>query len=70
MKTHNTVSNSRRKNRLAHFMAPSHLRYKIMSANLSKELKEKHGIKALPVRKDDEVLIVRGGFKDTKGKIS
>jgi len=69
MKTSQNVSSSRRKNRLAHFLAPSHIRYKIMSANLSKELKEKHGIKSLPVRRDDEVLIVRGQFKDTKGKI-
>lgn len=41
-----------------------------MSANLSKELQQKHGIKSLPVRREDEVLIVRGGFKDTKGKVS
>jgi large subunit ribosomal protein L26e len=70
MKTSTNVSSSRRKNRLAHYLAPSHVRYTIMSANLSKELREKHGIKSLPVRRDDEVLIVRGGFKDTKGKIN
>jgi large subunit ribosomal protein L26e len=70
MKTDPNVSSSRRKNRLAHYLAPSHLRYKIMSANLSKELREKHGVKSLPVRRDDEVLIVRGSFKDTKGKVN
>ena len=41
-----------------------------MSVNLSKELKDKHGIKSLPVRKDDELMIVRGSFKDTKGKVN
>ncbi|KAF9957695.1 hypothetical protein BGZ70_009430, partial [Mortierella alpina] len=33
---------SRRKSRKAHFSAPSDLRRKIMSASLSKELREKH----------------------------
>lgn len=70
MKTHQEVSSSRRKNRVAHFNAPAHVKYKLMSANLSKELREKHGIKSLPIRKDDEVLVVRGGFKDTQGKIT
>ena len=70
MKIQKTVSSSRRKNRLAHHMAPSHIRYKLMSANLSKELRKQHGVRSLPVRRDDEVMIVRGGFKDTKGKIS
>lgn len=60
MKTHETVSSSRRKSRSAHFNAPSHVKYHLMSANLSKELQQKHGIKSLPVRRDDEVLIVRG----------
>ena len=70
MKTHENVSSSRRKSRSAHFNAPSHVKYHLMSANLCKELREKHGVKSLPVRRDDEVLIVRGGFKDTKGKVS
>jgi large subunit ribosomal protein L26e len=60
MKTHSTVTSSRRKNRKAHFAAPSHLRYKLMSAPLSKELRAKHGVKSMPVRKDDEVTVVRG----------
>jgi len=70
MKTHTSVTSSRRKNRLAHFSAPSHLRYKIMSAALSKELKQKYGVNALPIRRDDEVTVVRGGSKDSKGKVA
>lgn len=70
MKTHSQVSSSRRKNRLAHFNAPSHVKYRLMSINLSHELREKHGIRSLPVRKDDEVLVVRGNFKDTKAKVN
>lgn len=69
MKTNPFVSSQRRKSRRAHFSAPSHLKYKLMSANLSKELREKHGIKSLPIRKDDEVLIVRGGQAEVKGKV-
>ncbi len=70
MKTNPNVSSSRRKSRRAYFNAPSHIRYKLMSANVSKALKEEHGVRSLPVRKDDEVLIVRGFFKDTKGKVT
>ena len=69
MKTHVEVSSSRRKQRKAHFSAPSHLRYRIMSATLSKSLRVKYGIRSLPVRKDDEVVILRGARKGNKGKV-
>ena len=70
MKTHTTVSASRRKSRMAHFSAPSHLRYKLLSANLSRELRQKYGVKSMPIRRDDEVTVVRGSSKDAKGKVS
>lgn len=70
MKTNPHVSSQRRKSRVAHFSAPSHIKYKLMSANLSKDLREKYGIRSLPVRRDDEVLIVRGGQADVTGKIT
>lgn len=69
MKTHVEVSSSRRKQRLAHFSAPSHLRQRIMSATLSKDLRKKWGIRSLPVRKDDEVVVLRGARKGSKGKV-
>jgi large subunit ribosomal protein L26e len=69
MKTHTEVTSSRRKQRKAHFSAPSHLRYRIMSATLSKALRTKYGIRSLPVRKDDEVVVLRGARKGNKGKI-
>jgi large subunit ribosomal protein L26e len=40
-----------------------------MSAGLSKELRKKHGVRSVPVRKDDEVRVVRGTFKDVEGKV-
>ncbi|KAF9938590.1 hypothetical protein BGZ67_010678 [Mortierella alpina] len=63
------VSSSRRKSRKAHFSAPSDLRRKIMSASLSKELREKHSARSIPIRKDDEVMVVRGSFKGREGKV-
>ena len=69
MKAHTEVTSSRRKARRAHFSAPSHIRHRIMSASLSKDLRKKHGIRSVPVRKDDEVVVVRGTNKGHKGKI-
>merc|ERR1739845_74984 len=42
----------------------------IMSAPLSKELREKYHVRSIPVRKDDEIEIVRGSFKGREGKIT
>ncbi|KAA1077098.1 60S ribosomal protein L26A [Puccinia graminis f. sp. tritici] len=61
------VSSSRRKSRKAHFQAPSHERRIIMSSGLSKELRAK--VRSMPIRKDDEVVVVRGAFKGREGKV-
>jgi len=37
-----------------------------MSAPLSKELRAKYGKRSMPIRKDDEVMIVRGAKKSTE----
>ncbi|KAF0404058.1 ribosomal protein L24 [Gigaspora margarita] len=68
MKFSKDVSSSRRKSRKAHFSGPSSTRRKIMSASLSKELREKYNTRSLPIRKDDEVRIVRGTNK-APGKV-
>lgn len=41
-----------------------------MAAPLSKDLAKQYGVKRLPVRKDDKVLIVRGSKKGQEGVIS
>lgn len=41
-----------------------------MSAPLSKELREQYKIKSLPIRKEDEVRVVRGSKKDSEGKVN
>lgn len=64
------VSSSRRKSRKAYFTAPSSVRQILMSSPLSKELREQHGIKSIPIRKEDEVRIVRGSKKGQEGKVS
>jgi len=40
-----------------------------MSCTLSKELREKHGVRAVPIRKGDEVTVMRGVNKSQSGKI-
>ena len=70
MKTHESVSSSRRKARKAHFTAPSHIRRKLLSAHLSRELKAKYLVRSVPVRKGDEVKILRGINKTRFGKVT
>ncbi|CCE83069.1 Piso0_002844 [Millerozyma farinosa CBS 7064] len=64
------VTSSRSKARKAYFTASSVERRKLLSAPLSKELREKYNIKSLPVRKEDEVRVVRGSKKGSEGKIN
>jgi len=52
------------------FTAPLHIRRKIISAHLSKELREKYKTRSFPLRKDDEVEIMCGKFKKRTGKIT
>ncbi len=63
MNINNKVTTSRRKQRKRHFEAPSHVRRRLMSAPLSKELRQKYGVRSMPIRKDDEVTVVRGHYK-------
>merc|ERR1712166_539313 len=69
MKYSTSVSSSRRKSRKAHFTAPSHMRRIIMSSALSSELRNKYHVRSMPVRKDDEVSVVRGTYKGREGKV-
>ena len=50
--------------------APLHLRHKLISANLSKELRKKYEKRNFPVRKEDLVKILVGEFKGKTGKIN
>uniref|UniRef100_A0AAA9RVX2 KOW domain-containing protein n=1 Tax=Bos taurus TaxID=9913 RepID=A0AAA9RVX2_BOVIN len=70
MKFNPFVTSNRSKNRKRHFNAPSHIRRKIMSSPLSKELRQKYNVRSMPIRKDDEVQVVRGHYKGQQiGKV-
>ncbi len=63
------VSKKPSKQRKRFFNAPLHKRGKIMSVHLSPELREKYGIRALPIRKGDKVRVMRGDAKGMEGKV-
>jgi large subunit ribosomal protein L24 len=57
------------KQRKYRYNAPMHLRGNLLNVHLSKELRDKYGIRALRVRTGDKVRIMRGQFKKTEGKV-
>lgn len=69
MKLNPFVTSSRRKNRKRHFNAPSHIRRKIMSSPLSKELRQKYNVRSMPIRKDDEVQVLKSNLTNVKKNI-
>ncbi|KAL3995085.1 ribosomal protein L24 [Acanthocheilonema viteae] len=40
-----------------------------MSAPLTKDLRNKHGIRSIPIRIDDEVTVTRGHYKGNAGRV-
>ncbi|MBU2523536.1 MAG: 50S ribosomal protein L24 [Nanoarchaeota archaeon] len=50
--------------------APSHIRHKMVSAHLSKELRTKYARRSFPLRKGDTVKIQKGKFSGKSGKVS
>ena len=63
------MSKQPRKQRKFRYQAPLHIRHKLMSVNLSPELREEYGRRSLPVRKGDTVKVLRGDFRDHEGKV-
>ena len=58
-----------RKQRKYRHNAPLHVRHSFLNAHLSKELKKKYGKRSTPIKKGDEVLIMRGNFVKKQGKV-
>ena len=50
--------------------APLHLKRKMLSVNLSRELRKKYSKRNIPVVKGDKVKIMRGKLKKKQGKIT
>ncbi len=49
--------------------APLHLKGRLLAVHLSKDLREKYGVRSIRVRRNDKVKVVRGSFKGTEGKV-
>jgi large subunit ribosomal protein L24 len=58
-----------RKQRKYRYNAPMHVRQKFVSAHLSEALKNRFGKRSLPLRKGDEVKVMRGTKKGFRGKV-
>jgi large subunit ribosomal protein L24 len=66
---HWKASTQPRKQRKYTANAPLHIKKKMLSTNLSKELRKKFKTRNIEVRKGDTVKIMRGKFKKKTGKI-
>ncbi len=64
------LSAKRGKQRKRVYNAPLHVRRRIMSSHLSTSLREKYGRRSMPIRKGDEVLVMKGSYKGKEGKVS
>ena len=63
------ASSQPRKQRKYRYNAPLHVRQKLVHVHLSKELRQKHGSRAMQVRKGDKVKVLRGKFRKQEGKV-
>ena len=68
MKTHK-VSSSRRVQRKYALGAPSSVKRKLMSCHLAKALRDQYKIRSLPIKRGDEVKILKGKAKGKSGKV-
>lgn len=58
-----------RKQRKYRYTAPLHLQGKFLHSKLIKELREKHGTRAVRVRTGDKIRVMRGQFAGVEGKV-
>jgi large subunit ribosomal protein L24 len=59
-----------RKQRKYRHNAPLHIMHKFLSANLAPELRDRFEKRSMPVRKGDEVEVMRGSSKGLRGTVS
>lgn len=64
-----TRSSQPRKQRRALREAPLHARWRFLNAKLDEDLAREYGVKRLPVRVGDTVVIMRGDWKGHEGKV-
>lgn len=58
------------KSRKMRFNAPHHVRRRYVAAPLSPSLRAEHGVRSMPVRRDDTVVITKGDRKMTEGRVT
>ena len=58
-----------RKQRKYRYDAPLHIRQKFMNVHLSPELRKKHSLRNIQLRKGDKVKVIVGDFKKKEGKV-
>ena len=63
-------SSQPRKQRKYRAKAPLHVKHKLVSSHLSKELRKEYGVRSIPVRKGDSVKIMIGSFKNFTGRVT
>jgi len=63
------ASKQPRKQRKYRHKAPLHVRQRFVSAHLSEVLRSRFGKRSLPLRKGDDVKVMRGSDKGFKGKV-
>jgi large subunit ribosomal protein L26e len=68
MKRHQ-IASKRRTQRKLQLGAPSSVKRKLMSSHLSKSLRDQYKIRSLPIKRGDEVKILKGKGKGKTGKV-
>jgi len=68
MKRHQ-IASKRRTQRKLQLGAPSSVKRKLMSSHLSKSLRDQYKIRSLPIKRGDEVKILKGKAKGKTGKV-
>ncbi|KON31174.1 50S ribosomal protein L24 [miscellaneous Crenarchaeota group-15 archaeon DG-45] len=58
------------KSRKRRFNAPHHVRRKFLSSPLSPSLRAQHGVRTMPVRRDDTVAVTKGDRRMTEGRVT
>ena len=68
MKRHQ-IASKRRTQRKLQLGAPSSVKRKLMSSHLNKSLRDQYKIRSLPIKRGDEVKILKGKGKGKTGKV-
>ena len=68
MKSHQ-IASKRRTQRKRQLAAPSSIKRRLMSCHLIKSLRDQYKIRSLPIKRGDEVKILKGKSKGKAGKV-